>query len=110
MIGRLHHARLRVADVDEASARWARLYGLSPAGPGLLRCAYEDFALELRRSDIAPGLEHVGYELRAGVRLEDVGAAPQVSAQTLHVALAMPEEEAERAVASGDYGPAEARS
>ena len=42
--------------------------------------------------------------------LEHVGAAPQVSAQTLHVALAMPEEEAERAVASGDYGPAETRS
>ncbi len=72
MIGRLHHARLRVADVDEASARWARLYGLSPAGPGLLRCAYEDFALELVEGP-EPGLEHVGYELRAGVRLEDVG-------------------------------------
>jgi 5-oxopent-3-ene-1,2,5-tricarboxylate decarboxylase/2-hydroxyhepta-2,4-diene-1,7-dioate isomerase len=31
--------------------------------------------------------------------LEDVGAAPEVSAQTLHVALAMPEEEAERKAA-----------
>ncbi len=35
--------------------------------------------------------------------LEDVGAAPEVSAQTLHVALAMPEDEAERATA--DYPP-----
>jgi len=42
--------------------------------------------------------------------LEDIGAAPEVSAQTLHVALAMPEDEAERAVASSEYGSAEARS
>ncbi len=75
MIGRLHHARLRVADVEEATARWARLYGLSPAGPGLLRCAYEDFALELIEAHPPeqPGLEHVGYELRPGARLDDVG-------------------------------------
>jgi 5-oxopent-3-ene-1,2,5-tricarboxylate decarboxylase/2-hydroxyhepta-2,4-diene-1,7-dioate isomerase len=40
--------------------------------------------------------------------LEDVGAAPEVSAQTLHVALAMPEDEAEEAVRSGRYAaPAE---
>ncbi len=75
MIGRLHHARLRVADVEEATARWARLYGLSLAGPGLLRCAYEDFALELIEAHPPeqPGLEHVGYELRPGARLDDVG-------------------------------------
>jgi catechol 2,3-dioxygenase-like lactoylglutathione lyase family enzyme len=75
VIGRLHHARLRVADVEEATARWARLYGLSPAGPGLLRCAYEDFALELIEAHPPeqPGLEHVGYELRPGARLDDVG-------------------------------------
>jgi 5-oxopent-3-ene-1,2,5-tricarboxylate decarboxylase/2-hydroxyhepta-2,4-diene-1,7-dioate isomerase len=36
--------------------------------------------------------------------LEDVGAPPEVSAQTLHVALAMPEDEAEREVAAGRYG------
>lgn len=35
--------------------------------------------------------------------LEPVGAAPEVSAQTLHVALAMPEDEAERQVASGEW-------
>jgi catechol 2,3-dioxygenase-like lactoylglutathione lyase family enzyme len=75
VIGRLHHARLRVADVEEATARWARLYGLSLAGPGLLRCAYEDFALELIEAHPPeqPGLEHVGYELRPGARLDDVG-------------------------------------
>jgi 5-oxopent-3-ene-1,2,5-tricarboxylate decarboxylase/2-hydroxyhepta-2,4-diene-1,7-dioate isomerase len=36
--------------------------------------------------------------------LEDLGAQPAISAQTLHVALAMPEEQAEREVAAGDYG------
>jgi 5-oxopent-3-ene-1,2,5-tricarboxylate decarboxylase/2-hydroxyhepta-2,4-diene-1,7-dioate isomerase len=35
--------------------------------------------------------------------LEDVGAAPEVSAQTLHVALAMPEDQAEREVAEGKW-------
>jgi 5-oxopent-3-ene-1,2,5-tricarboxylate decarboxylase/2-hydroxyhepta-2,4-diene-1,7-dioate isomerase len=34
--------------------------------------------------------------------LEPVGTQPQVSAQTLHVALTMPEDEAERRVAEGD--------
>jgi len=35
--------------------------------------------------------------------LEDVGAPPEVSAQTLHVALAMPEDQAEREVAEGKW-------
>jgi 5-oxopent-3-ene-1,2,5-tricarboxylate decarboxylase / 2-hydroxyhepta-2,4-diene-1,7-dioate isomerase len=35
--------------------------------------------------------------------LEEVGAAAQVSAQTLHVALAIPEAEAEARIAAGDY-------
>jgi 5-oxopent-3-ene-1,2,5-tricarboxylate decarboxylase/2-hydroxyhepta-2,4-diene-1,7-dioate isomerase len=35
--------------------------------------------------------------------LEDVGSPPQVSAQTLHVALAMPEDEAEAEIASGKW-------
>lgn len=39
--------------------------------------------------------------------LEPVGAAPEVSAQTLHVALAMPEDEAEREVASGRWSGGE---
>jgi 2-keto-4-pentenoate hydratase/2-oxohepta-3-ene-1,7-dioic acid hydratase in catechol pathway len=34
--------------------------------------------------------------------LEPVGAPPEISAQTLHVALTMPEEEAERQVAGGE--------
>ena len=36
--------------------------------------------------------------------LEPVGSAPEVSAQTLHVALTMPEDEAEERVASGEAG------
>jgi catechol 2,3-dioxygenase-like lactoylglutathione lyase family enzyme len=73
-VQKLHHARLRVRDVEEAAARWSLLYGLTrEPGTGLLRCAYEDFSLELvPAGDAPPGLEHTGYELRAGVRLEDV--------------------------------------
>jgi len=37
--------------------------------------------------------------------LEQVGSPPEVSAQTLHVALAMPEDQAEAAVRSGRYAP-----
>jgi 5-oxopent-3-ene-1,2,5-tricarboxylate decarboxylase/2-hydroxyhepta-2,4-diene-1,7-dioate isomerase len=36
--------------------------------------------------------------------LEDVGAPPEVSAQTLHVALAMPEDQADAEVAAGKWG------
>lgn len=42
--------------------------------------------------------------------LEDVGSAPEVSAQTLHVALAMPEDEAEEAVRNGRYDSAGSES
>ncbi len=90
MILRAHHACLRVRDPAEATQRWSRLYGLSrvdapaPEGSTLLRCAYEDFCLELRGSDDPPGVEHVAYELRSGVgltdaaeRLREAGAAPE---------------------------------
>jgi catechol-2,3-dioxygenase len=86
VIGAVHHATLRVADPVEAGARWSRLFGLTGHGDSegwLGRCAYEDFCLELRRSDDPPGLEHVAYELHAGVslaqaaeRLRDAGADP----------------------------------
>ena len=52
MILQVHHATLRVADLDEARERWARLYCLTPTEGGgesaLLCTAYEDFCLELR--------------------------------------------------------------
>jgi len=68
---------LRVRDAVEARERWSLLHGLSGEGDedrALLRCAYEDFALELRRSDEPPGLEHVGYELRSGISLDEAEA------------------------------------
>ncbi|CAN5581362.1 3,4-dihydroxyphenylacetate 2,3-dioxygenase [soil metagenome] len=84
MILAVHHVRLRVADVGEAFERWSRLYGLTGEIEGeraLLRCAYEDFCLELvpakdanaAAADGGPGVEHVAYELRSGVSLADAG-------------------------------------
>ncbi|MGH2923716.1 MAG: VOC family protein, partial [Solirubrobacterales bacterium] len=74
MILRAHHATLRVADANEARERWSRLHGLTGDGDSeraLLRCAYEDFCLELRGGGERPGLEHVAYELRGGITLAD---------------------------------------
>jgi catechol 2,3-dioxygenase-like lactoylglutathione lyase family enzyme len=76
VILRAHHATLRVADAVEARQRWSRLHGLSGDGDSeraLLRCSYEDFCLELRRSGERPGLEHVAYELRREVSLDEAG-------------------------------------
>jgi catechol 2,3-dioxygenase-like lactoylglutathione lyase family enzyme len=84
MIGRIHHVTLRVAGVADASARWRRLLGLT-GDDGLLRCAYEDFCLELvEAGDARPGLEHVGWELRAGVTFDDARARLAAHAITPH--------------------------
>jgi catechol 2,3-dioxygenase-like lactoylglutathione lyase family enzyme len=80
VIGAIHHARLRVADVDEAAGRWSRLLGLTGAvegGRALLRCSYEDFCLHLEAGD-PPGLEHVAYELRPGVGLDAVAEGAEI--------------------------------
>ena len=80
MIGAIHHVRLRVADVAEASRRWSRLLGLSGDADGdraLLRCAYEDFCLHLEPGE-PPGLEHVAYELLPGVSLDSVGGGVEI--------------------------------
>jgi catechol-2,3-dioxygenase len=85
MILQVHHATLRVADLEEARARWARLYGLTPTGGGdsaLLRAAYEDFCLELR-AEGEPGIEHVAYELRSGVSLDDAAARIRGEGETV---------------------------
>ena len=75
MIGWIHHATVRVRDVDEALGRWSRLLGLSGERGGdgaLLRCAYEDYCLELVPAKEAnPGLEHVAWELQPGVGLDE---------------------------------------
>ena len=77
MIGFIHHVTIRVADVGDAVDRWTKLFGLSVReqtdGWALLRCTFEDYCLELRRldGDGAPGVEHVAYELQAGISLDD---------------------------------------
>ena len=70
----IHHVGLRVFDPDEAADRWSRQFGLTIAerydDRVLLRCAFEDYALELIRSDEPPGFDHAGWELAAGVPLD----------------------------------------
>jgi len=92
MIGALHHATVRTADVGEAMARYGRLLGLGGERDGeraLLRCAYEDFCLELvPAGDRPPGVEHVAYELRAQVTLAEAAgrlAAEGVAAREVAV-------------------------
>jgi catechol 2,3-dioxygenase-like lactoylglutathione lyase family enzyme len=95
MIGFIHHATVRVADVDEALARYHRLLGLTGARHGdraLLRCAYEDFCLDLVPAGPGetPGVEHVAYELEKGVALEQAAdrlAAHGVAAHEVDVPL-----------------------
>ena len=99
MIGGIHHAGLTVTDLAEASARWQRLLGLSPATapPGapapppaaaaggfetreasaslhspLLRCAYEDFCVRLSEGDRGC-VGYIAYELEPGVTLAQAG-------------------------------------
>jgi catechol-2,3-dioxygenase len=78
MIHAVHHACLDVADLEEAAGRWSRLFGLTRSDAGgatLLRCAYEDFCLELRPAAAGTGhVRHVAYELRSGTSLEDAAA------------------------------------
>lgn len=75
MIGFIHHATIRTADVGEAMARYGRLLGLTGEREGeraLLRCGYEDFCLELvPAGDAPPGVEHVAWELHKGVTLAE---------------------------------------
>jgi catechol-2,3-dioxygenase len=63
---KLHHVALRVADLEEASARWALQFGLTVRGVEgdrvALSCDDEDVALELIAGG-EPGFDHVAYEL-----------------------------------------------
>src|SRR4051812_36205325 len=75
LVRRIHHCAFRTRDVQEAAARWALLYGLTPVEVtperALLRCADEDYGLELLRGG-EPGHDHTAYELVQGLRLDDV--------------------------------------
>jgi catechol-2,3-dioxygenase len=73
----LHHVALRVADLDEATERWCRQFGLTvgerDGRRALLRCAFEDYSLELVASDEPPGFDHAGWQLARGVTVADLG-------------------------------------
>ena len=72
----IHHAGIRVADLDEAVERWCVQFGLTLAerdgDRAYLRCAFEDYAIELIQSD-TPGFDHSAWELAPGASLGDVG-------------------------------------
>src|SRR5579884_1444642 len=75
MLSAIHHAALRVANLDEAGQRWSHVLGLTEVERSqqraLLRCNHEDFALVLEQAETAPGIEYVAYELASGVTLVD---------------------------------------
>jgi catechol 2,3-dioxygenase-like lactoylglutathione lyase family enzyme len=74
LVGALHHAGLKVADVGEAMSRWGHLLGMHgetlPDGRALLRCTYEEYALVLRQTPDTPFLDYVCYELAPGMTLD----------------------------------------
>jgi len=74
LVRRIHHCAFRTRDVEEAAARWALLYGLTPVEVSperaRLRCTDEDYGLELLLGD-RPGHDHTAYELAQGLRLDD---------------------------------------
>ena len=90
LVGGLHHAGLKVADVDEAMARWSHVLGLHgeklPDGRAILRCTHEDYALVLRPTADTPLLDYVCYELAPDVTLDAARralAAAAVAAEAL---------------------------
>jgi catechol 2,3-dioxygenase-like lactoylglutathione lyase family enzyme len=96
---RLDHVALRVADVAEASERWALQFGLTErsrdAQRATLSCDDEPLALELLAGD-EPGFDHVGWELVRTCSLDDAVAHLRglgVDAQQIgdHVELRDPE-------------------
>ncbi len=72
----IDHVCLRVADLDEASARWCLQFGLVERervdGRALLACNDEPYCLELVSGE--PGLDHYGFELHPLTGLDDARA------------------------------------
>jgi catechol-2,3-dioxygenase len=68
---------LRVADLDEAVARWCIQFGFTESGRddrrALLRCGYEPYSLELVEGD-ASGFDHHAWELARGLSLDEAAA------------------------------------
>lgn len=73
----LHHACLRVLDVDEASVRWSVQFGLEivarDGDRALLRADSEDYCLELVQ-DAVPDQDHTGWELAPDCPLDEAAA------------------------------------
>jgi len=71
---RLDHVCLRVADIDEATTRWALQFGLTErsrtAERATLSCDDEPLALELVRGG-EPGFDHVAWELDRTCGVDD---------------------------------------
>jgi len=91
----IDHVALRVADLDEAVARWSVQFGLTPGvvdgGHAYLRCGYEPYSVELIPGE--PGHDHTGFELRRGCELEHAaahldtqGIAYELREDSLHLA------------------------
>ncbi len=74
---RIDHAALRVADLDEASARWQIQFGLversREGGRALLACNDEPYCLELLEGE-APGHDHFAFELAHDCSLAEARA------------------------------------
>lgn len=74
LVGGLHHAALKVANLDEAFSRWAHILGLHgeklSTHEAVLRCTYDDFSLVLRQTGDKPFLDYVCYELASGIKLD----------------------------------------
>ena len=70
---RIDHVGLRVADLDEATARWRIQFGLTETSRdgnrSFLRCGYEPYSLELIEEG-EPGFDHQAFELATGTTLE----------------------------------------
>ena len=69
-LGRIDHVGLRVADLDEAAARWCVQLGLvergRDGGRAFLACNDEPYCLELVEGG-EPGFDHVAFELHREV-------------------------------------------
>ena len=68
---------LRVADLEEAAARWAIQFGLTRDADGdgraLLRCDDEPYSLELIEA-ADPGHDHTAFELRRSCTIDTAKA------------------------------------
>jgi len=76
-IGRIDHVCLRVADLDEAVARWCLQFGLversRESGRALLACNDEPYSLELLEGGRS-GHDHAAFELHADCSVDDARA------------------------------------